>query len=615
MNPLSEIEKDAKQFRREPRTLLLMGAVPLLILLITALIFGGQPGRAAGTSEVGVCDMDGSDASALFVAGIANASRVVEIRNASGCGPELEAGVRDGRLAAGLVVPEGFGAGIEGGESQNVSLLLDNSRFQVSPAIEALVKASVEQTDQRIGTQFISSVWARLDEARARLDNMRSDTNETRERATRMRLELNRTAASLAAIDIAGARSQVAEAGRTVDEGSLAIDKARDNLTLIGYRLETYDQALEETEGDLVSINASLGRMAGNIQESKAAVNCSRPEFVAYCLTLDSFQAAIDPAQAAMEKRISKVSATRADLGEANRTVREFGASLDQARLGARDAGRRLSNMTEFVEQLEENRRESLATLQAVDASLAQTIEKTREFDAIIDESRGAIADITSRPPAFVISPMVVGAREVFGPRPYFEFMLPSLMPLILMFVALFLASAAVVREKNSGTLTRVSLSQVNPVEYAAVKVLSLTVVLLPEAILLGVMASVLYSAFPISDLLAWFSVMQTLSLLIFAFVAVGVLIAVYSESEATAFLASLVVGLPMLFLSGLLFPLELMPAPISALASLSPLTQAVAGMEGAMIYHAPQVAPALMLLAYGVIFALAAGASLRRRI
>jgi len=181
------------------------------------------------------------------------------------------------------------------------------------------------------------------------------------------------------------------------------------------------------------------------------------------------------------------------------------------------------------------------------------------------------------------------------------------------MFISLFLASTSLVKEKYGGTLARVYVSQVNRFKYAAVKVLSYSIVLMPEAVLLTLIASVFYNAFPVSDLNAWFYVTQALALLVLAFVSAGVLIAIYAESEATAFLASLVIGLPLLFLSGLLFPFEFMPPVISFFGTLSPLTQAILSMQATLLYNSPQFASSWALLLYSAVLTALAGLSLKK--
>ncbi|MFA5106407.1 MAG: ABC transporter permease [Candidatus Micrarchaeia archaeon] len=608
----SEIEKDAKQFLREGRTLLLLVAAPLLVLFVMGGIFSGDS-TLVGKTGIGICDLDGSNASMIFIDGIMNSTEIINYGSGMDCPARMETDVRAGKLAAGLVIPFGFGAGMEQGNTQNISMLLDNSRFQVSPSIEAAVKANIQSTNQRIGSQFILTVWERLDAANARLQTIYASTNDTRGRATKMKSDLKMTADSLNALNITSVEDEVQLANSTVAKTMVSLDEAQNNLTKIESDFADYQATLNQTESDLANIDDSITNISAYISAAKGGMNCTDPLFYAACEPLDLINASVESAHQSVAQRLEKVRKAQVDLVAANQTIQEFKASIAAAKIGANQSGKSIQNMQDFVSELESNRATSLQTLSEVDKSLDELVLKTYDLENIITDSRSQISGITSRSPDFIISPMIVTPSYLFGKRPFFEFMLPSVLPLILMFVALFLASTSLVKEKSGGTLARIYTSQANRFEYVIVKVLSYTAILLPEAILVALIASVFYNMFPVTDLNTWFYVLQALACLILAFVSLGIVIAIFSESEATAFLACLVVGLPLLFLSGLLFPFEFMPPIIAALGLASPLTQAVISMQATLLYHSSQFASSAVLLIYAIAFTMLAGLSLKK--
>ena len=611
---LNEIEKDAKQFVREKRTLALLIAAPLIVLFIMSAIFSGTS-TLVGKTAIGICDLDGSNSSVLFVNGIKNSSDIIDYGNRTDCGSAMEKDVSSGAIAAGLVIPKGFESGMAQGSTQVIHMLLDNSRFQVSPSLAAFVKANVQEMNKRMGAQFILSVWQRLDKANSDLVTIISDINETRGRAKVMKADLKDTADSLNSLDIGAVRNELQLANLTVAQTSVSLDQAEQNLTKIESDFVNYSIALSQTESDLMEINYTLSNVSGRIDDAKAGINCSDIVFAAYCLSLDSLNASIDSAKLSVEQRLASVRMAQQGLQDANATVREFKSNIASAKLQINDSQGKIANMMMFVDELDRNRADALQTIAKVDSALDEIISKTYELESIINSSRSQLSEITSSSPEFIISPMLVVPKELFGNRPFFEFMLPSILPLILMFVALFLASTSLVKEKYNGTLERVYSSQVNPFMYAAMKVLSYSIVLIPEAILLALIASVVYNAFPISDMNSWFYVTQALVLLMATFVSVGVLIAIYSESEATAFLASLVIGLPMLFLSGLLFPFEFMPPVVSAAGIATPIAQAIVSMQATLLYNSPQLMSSAALIAYAAVITALAGLALRKRV
>ncbi|MDE1798525.1 MAG: hypothetical protein KGH63_03905, partial [Candidatus Micrarchaeota archaeon] len=78
--------------------------------------------------------------------------------------------------------------------------------------------------------------------------------------------------------------------------------------------------------------------------------------------------------------------------------------------------------------------------------------------------------------------------------------------------------------------------------------------------------------------------------------------------------LSSLVIGLPLLFMSGILFPIEFMPPPVALVSFASPLTQAVLSMQGAMLYHSLQAALSTVLILYDIVLIFLIGLSLRKK-
>ncbi|MEM4359651.1 MAG: ABC transporter permease [Candidatus Bilamarchaeaceae archaeon] len=608
----SEIEKDAKQFFRESRTLVLLFAVPIIVLLILGGVFG-RTSVDIGRTAIGLCDLDNSTISKLFVGSISNNTKIIDYSNVTSCSYFAEREVREGRLAAAVVIPAGFERGIVEGESQNLTIFVDNSRIQTWPSIEAFMKAAVQETGQEIGTEFILTVWARLNDADEQLENLLMGVNQTRRRAIEMRTRLQETSNSLAQINFTIVENELEVANSTINRTLEALLSAESNLTEIESKFVEYDEELKSTESDLMEMNKTLTNASDYIAAAKAGINCSDPLFIPYCFSLDLLASQVSSAKTSVEARLAKTREARASLAEANATIQNFKTDISYAKAGVADAERRVSNMRNFVYGLVRSRETALLTIREVNSSLSETIEKSYELESIIVQSRKQINEITSRRAESVVSPILLSSNYLFGQRTFFDFLLPSLLPMILMFVALFLSSTSLVREKNSGTLARITFSQVNPIEYTTIKVLSYTIVLIPEAILLTIAAAIVYSAFPLFDVSTVIFIFETLVLLLLAFTAIGVLVAVYAESEATAFLASLVVGLPLLFLSGLVFPFEFMPSAIALAGQASPLTQAVFSMQSAILYHSPQAIGFGVLLLYAIVFTMLAALSMKR--
>jgi ABC-type multidrug transport system permease subunit len=610
MKLLAEISKDGKAFLRERRTLILLVAAPLIVLLVLAGVFGKETTEKALPVSIGLCDLDASEASSLFVESVSSHSNIIDYSERSSCADVVRSQVSQGRLSAAIIIPKGFQQGITAGESQNVTVFLDNSRVQVSPSLEAFLSAAAQGTGQQISSSFILSVWARLDNASAQLDSLLVDVNASRAKALEIQDRIGETHSSLSAIDFSTLTEQLDAANSTLDGAASELRSAQSNLTLMQGKLAFYDEELDSTEADLLRVREMLQNVSDSISSAGAGTNCSDPIFLAYCASLHSMNGTVASALFEVDSRISKIDGAREDLRNINSTMEEFKLNIGASLSETENVRARISNMYEFASSLEESREESLRTMREINSSAAQLVTKSGELESLIRGSKAQINEITSRDALSVVAPILFSSQNIFSSRTFFDFLLPSLIPLILMFVSLFLASTSLVREKNSMTLERVYVAQVPLWEYALTKIVSYTVVLFPEVLLLLATASVAYGAFPLSDTDMLLFLASALVLLLFAFNALGIVIAAFSESEATAFLASLVIGLPLLFLSGILFPFEFMPAPIMLLGQATPLTPAITAMQSAILYATPNYAVFGTLIIYDMVLAvLAAGA------
>ena len=610
MKLLAEIEKDGKTFMRERRTLILLIAAPLIVLLVLAGVFGKATTEKALPTSIGLCDLDKSDASTLFVQSVSSHSNIIDYSNEDNCGNFVHSLVSQGQLSAAIIIPKGFQEGIAAGVSQNMTVFLDNSRVQISPSVEAFLKAAAQGTGQEIGTRFILSVWAKLNNASSQLDSILVDVNASRAKALEIQASISETYSSLSGLNFSTLTSQLDAANSTLDGTVLQLQSAQSNLTVMQYRLQSYDEELTQTESDLLRMRAVLQNASDSISNSSSSVNCSNPVFIPYCVSLASMNASVSSALSDVDLRLSKINASRAELREINSTIDDFRANIATSLSGTEDVHARISTMYAFVSSLEESRAESLRTMREINSSAAQLVSKSDELRALILSSKAQINEITSRDAISVVAPILFSSQNIFSSRTFFDFLLPSLIPLILMFVSLFLASTSLVREKNSLTLERVYVAQVPLGEYALIKIVSYTIVLFPEVLLLLATASLVYGAFPITDTSLIIFLSAALLLLLFAFNALGIIIAAFSESEATAFLASLVIGLPLLFMSGILFPFEFMPAPIVLLGQATPLTPAITAMQSGILYMTPDFSIFTTLVIYDILLAvLAAGA------
>jgi ABC-2 type transport system permease protein len=97
------------------------------------------------------------------------------------------------------------------------------------------------------------------------------------------------------------------------------------------------------------------------------------------------------------------------------------------------------------------------------------------------------------------------------------------------------------------------------------------------------------------------------LSVLLLCSVAIGLFIGTAARAQTSAMLLSQAVFMPSLMLSGIMFPAELLPAPLGWLGSIFPATHAMRAFAGLAYGHTVEYSP---LLALGIVLGISLAAS-----
>ena len=158
----------------------------------------------------------------------------------------------------------------------------------------------------------------------------------------------------------------------------------------------------------------------------------------------------------------------------------------------------------------------------------------------------------------------------------------PAIMGMLLMLVCAMMTSISLVREKERGTMEVLLVSPIRPlmviiakaVPYLVLAFCILIVILLMARFVMGV---------PLAGSLFWIIVVSTLYILLA--LSLGLLISNIAETQLVALLMSAMMLLvPVVMLSGMLFPVESMPRVLQWLAAVIPPRYYIQAMRKLMI-------------------------------
>ncbi|MGQ9582013.1 MAG: ABC transporter permease [Thermoplasmatota archaeon] len=184
-----------------------------------------------------------------------------------------------------------------------------------------------------------------------------------------------------------------------------------------------------------------------------------------------------------------------------------------------------------------------------------------------------------------IVTPYKVENRGIVPGSPnYFEFMAPGMMMMVVMFSVMTGLPRAISHEKEAGTFdgvlaaptSRFSIILGKTIAQSVRGMIQGSVVLLLALALFGVVVNG-----PIA------LVVFLLLLGIFSFIGLGIAIASAAKDEETAATFMMVLQFPMMFLSGVFFPIEQMPWYMQLVSRALPLTYATQAMRKVVVLGA----------------------------
>jgi ABC-2 type transport system permease protein len=190
----------------------------------------------------------------------------------------------------------------------------------------------------------------------------------------------------------------------------------------------------------------------------------------------------------------------------------------------------------------------------------------------------------------------------VSGHTSYFDFVAPGIMAMTVMMSVMTGLPAAISQEKEVGTLDGMMVAPINRLSIIIGKTLAQTARGLLQGVLILVLASFLFGVSIQGNIILVFAL---LLLGVFSFVGLGVVLTSFAKDQETAMMVMMTLMFPMMFLSGVFFPVQQMPWYMQDISKVLPLTYAADALRKVMVLGAgiPQITTELaVLISFGIV-------------
>ncbi|HAH06844.1 MAG TPA: ABC transporter permease [Elusimicrobia bacterium] len=208
-------------------------------------------------------------------------------------------------------------------------------------------------------------------------------------------------------------------------------------------------------------------------------------------------------------------------------------------------------------------------------------------------------------------APLELDVRVLYNPAMESKvFMVPGVMSMILCLVTIILTSMSFARERELGTLETLIAAPVEDWEILLGKTAPYVLLGMVDALLVGAVAVLVFQV-PMKG--SWAVLFFSAFIFVCTTVSVGTLISTLASNQQQAMLGAFLFLFPAVLMSGLMFPVESMPAAIRFAAYLDPLKYFVTLLRNVMLKGGDPAAVGMNLAALVLMAVAASGLAFAR--
>ena len=213
------------------------------------------------------------------------------------------------------------------------------------------------------------------------------------------------------------------------------------------------------------------------------------------------------------------------------------------------------------------------------------------------------VAPLNATNPLAIVEPYTVQTQGVVSGHPsYFDFIAPGIMAMTVMMSVMTGLPVAISQEKEIGTMDGMMVAPINRLSILLGKTLAQTGRGLIQGVIILALAIGVFGVAIQGNILLVFAL---LLLGVFSFVGLGIVITSFTKDQETAQMMMMTLMFPMMFLSGVFFPIQQMPWYMQNISKILPLTYASSALRKVMVLGAdiPQISTELIILAvFGIV-------------
>lgn len=514
MKIIQIIRKNIRIVVKSKSTLLTIILGPLLVMFLLGLAFDNAN---IYRINIGVHFNEKNNLTKSFVDKLETRFRVIEYENPEKCVESIKLET----INTCIIFPENMS--IEENKTNEVQFYVDYSKINLVWMIRDVIMSSLEERSEEITQDLTNQLLEKIErietevkEKQPVLIEMTTINNILGENVKNMQTRLNEldTSFNSASFKVSEIKGQITKL-KTL--GSDSINSCNDTLNYIKSLVSSSNLSASEKN----SINSKIIDAQNDLNSIKSNMNSIYNDENSGELNI------------LISNLVSKISEAEKKFIEINKTLQNFSQSLDYSK-------------TKLSE------------------GLLGIIKLQESFNKINKEIKG----IEIRSAEKIVKPITITIKPLSYKKTHLNFLFPTLITIVLMFVSIMLSSLMVIIEKNSPAYFRNFISPTHQSIFSIATIITTLLIVIPQFLILFLIA-MLYVKTEL--LTSFWSSLGIAFLSIMVFTLIGMLIAQFFKREETVMIAALIISTLLLFLSNTIIPIESMNIVLARIANYSP--------------------------------------------
>jgi ABC-2 type transport system permease protein len=569
MKVIEFARKEIELITSQKSSLLLVILYPMFVVLVIATAFGGPELQPQSGFERADLAYYLPQASANFDsdAFLDRLSRVERLRLHRATSPEnVREAINQEIAKVGVVVHKPQTSF----ERVKISIYYDNTTPLVSSILMSYADFSISLFASEKSAETLTDIWDNLNSIKGELEGQRTKIDDFESGMVEGRQRISDFEERVNSIDIASIKSKLDNFDSEYYQSKSKISNAKIDVQDTQNKLIIYRQKLVNTRNELWQYSSDLKAIRADLQSAKDL----SPEPIKS--QLQNAENELTIVISKIDSAILEIDSAIADTDDASQKLGRVSSELDSASSQLDSAKRTVDEFKTTVNNLENTLAEMQALINESYDYHDRTKENLEQTKTLLDDLTQTLENFMRYDPQYLVRPFSVEkekmylAGEEFRERERTTILIPICLTIVLLLTCILFSSISTIAERKQGIDIRVHAAPISKLLWTVGKIIGQVIFALLEAgIILG-LAFLLFGmpliGSPIDLLIALFAISL-------AFIAIGSFLTNFTSEQSTAVLASLLIMIPFLFLSGLVFPIEFMPFYIQGLANSLPMT------------------------------------------